>query len=378
MSATASQTLPTTCRALVFHGIGEPLTVETVPVPSALPGSAVVKILAAGVDPSTARILAGHAPGFTFPVPFIPGTKAVGRIAALGPDAVALKLGQLVLIEPFVRARDDPNTQILFGAYEGPTPASKKLFGDNWRNGTYSEYTRAPLENVYALDEKLLGDPSDGGFGYTAHELTAITRHLVAYGGLRGINLQAGETIVIAPATGAFSGAAVEVASAMGARVIAMGRNVSVLKRLATHNPRVHTVELKNNPAVDMAALADLGPIDAYLDLSPVMANGSTHIRSCLLSLKQYGRASLMGVVTDDIALPYAAAVWNNLTIRGQYMYEREDVFKMIKMIETGVLKMGKDVGQEVVGYFPLEDWDAAMKCAGDNAAAGQVVVLTP
>ena len=92
-----------------------------------------------------------------------------------------------------------------------------------WRNSTYANYAKVPLENCFPLDEKLLlGSPSEGGMGYKIEDLAYIPRPLVPYGGLVDIRLTAGETIVIAPATGSFGGAAVEAAIAMGARVCSL------------------------------------------------------------------------------------------------------------------------------------------------------------
>ena len=44
--------LPATCKALVCHEAGKPLNLEDVPTPTADPGSVVVKILAALVEPN--------------------------------------------------------------------------------------------------------------------------------------------------------------------------------------------------------------------------------------------------------------------------------------------------------------------------------------
>lgn len=54
---------------------------------------------------------------------------------------------------------------------------------------------------------------------------------LIAWGGLLDINLRAGQTIVVAPATGRFGTAAVDLALAMSARAMAMGRNMDILGR---------------------------------------------------------------------------------------------------------------------------------------------------
>jgi NADPH-dependent curcumin reductase CurA len=91
----------------------------------------------------------------------------------------------------------------------------------------------------------------------------------VPYGGLRDVNLRAGETVIVAPATGAFSGAAVIVALAMGAKIIAMGRNKEALARIAASSDRVRTMQITGDQAAETAALLERGPIDVFFDISP-------------------------------------------------------------------------------------------------------------
>lgn len=206
-----SQTIPSTSKGLVCNARGQPLSIQSVPTPDAIPGSAVIRVLASLIGPNTRSILSGKISFMQFPTPLIPGQRAVGRVAAVGADATSLQVGQLVIVEPFIRGRDDPDVQILWALSQGPSPASKKLMEDSWLNGTFAEYARVPLENCYALNEtRLLGQPAEGGLGYNLADLTHLSNQIVAYGGLRGIDLKAGETIIIAPATGAYSGAAVE------------------------------------------------------------------------------------------------------------------------------------------------------------------------
>jgi len=303
MSFTASSSLPATCRAIVYTSTDKPVSVETVNMPEAVPGSLIVKILAANLDTSANKIVTGGLWGLEVPSPSIPGTRGVGRVVAMGPDTSSFEIGQLVLLDPFIRARDNPEVSFLWGAgVFGGDPRAKKLSQGPWANGMWAEYVRSPLENCYALDERvLMGSPSNGGLGYTASELTIIARHVVAYGGLRGINLQAGETVIVAPATGNFSGAAVDVASALGARVIAVGRSKKTLEKIAASTPRVSVYELTGDVEEDQAGIQRLGAIDAYIDISPAVANESTHVRSCIGAVRSYGRISL--VSTSQICL---------------------------------------------------------------------------
>jgi D-arabinose 1-dehydrogenase-like Zn-dependent alcohol dehydrogenase len=131
MSDIKSPDLPSTCRGLVCRAVGQPLNIESIPKPDAVPGSVVIKVLAATVDPTMPEVLKGHIPGLTFPTPFIPGARCVGRIVATGPDTTSLQLGQLVMTEPFIRGRDDTDVQILRGLSYGASPASKKLMEDS-------------------------------------------------------------------------------------------------------------------------------------------------------------------------------------------------------------------------------------------------------
>ena len=376
----SSETLPATMKALVVESPGQPLTLKTVPVPPATPGSCVVKTLVVQADDKTPHIIKGI-PGYTFPPNFVPAAHAIGRVAATGPDATTLAVGQLVMLEGFIRARDDPNdVQILWGITAGLTPESLRFMADNWAMGCMAEYVRAPLENCYPLDEqRLCGAPSDGGLGYALEDLLQLPTQLVAMGGLRAIDLKPGERVIVAPATGAFSGAAVQVAVAMGAQVIAMARNRALLERLQQLAPeRVQIVAITGDVEADTAALKQWGPVDAYLDMSPPAASESTHIRSCFPALRKYGRACLMSVIGHDVAVPYALLTWNSLTIRGQFMYEREDARLLIKMAEAGVLKLGREGGIEVVGRFKLEEVEEAFTVAAKNPEVGKLVAIVP
>ncbi len=162
----SSPDLPAQMKALICEETGKPLQLKTVPTPEAIPGSCVVRVIAAIADPHMPKILSGQV-GFTFPKNLCPGGKAIGRVAATGSDTTSLSVGRLVMLESFVRARDDPDVQILWGTFDGPTPASKKFMADNWVAGVYAEYARAPLENCYPLNERVLcGNPDTGGLGY--------------------------------------------------------------------------------------------------------------------------------------------------------------------------------------------------------------------
>ncbi|KAK4120689.1 GroES-like protein [Parathielavia appendiculata] len=377
----SSTTLPATMKALMVDSPSQPLQLKTVPTPSATPGSCIVKILAVEADANTPHILKG-VPGYTFPANFVPAAHAIGRVVTTGPDATVLRPGQLVMLEGFIRPRDDPNEeQILWGLTAGLTPQSLRFMADNWAWGCMAEYARAPLENVYPLDEaRLCGSPAEGGLGYAVENLLHLPTLLVAMGGLRAIDVKPGERVIVAPATGGFSGAAVQVALAIGAQVVAVGRSRESLLKLQGLFPpgRVQIVQVTGDVEKDTVSLKQFGPVDAYVDLSPPEASNSTHLRSCFAALRKYGRACVMNIIGQDVAVQYPLLTWNSLTVRGQFMYEREDARLMIKMAEAGVLRLGEDGGNEVVGRFKLEDVNEAFALAAKNHGVGKLVALVP
>ncbi|KAI1488880.1 NAD(P)-binding protein [Biscogniauxia mediterranea] len=366
-----------TAKSLVVKSIRDPPDVEIVnkPVPVAAQGTAVIEVLASSVGASHQYLVSHEVPGFGIPLPGVFGGCAVGRVVSAGADSTALRPGQLVLADNFIAARDDPDVELLLGLMDGGTAKSKKLAGEVWRDGHWQTHTTVPLENATPLDEDLLL----GKLGYDVAELTYLARLAVAYGAVSTLDIKAGETVIVGPATGQFGGAAVEVASAVGARVIAIGRNVQALARLKATVPRVETVVLTGDAGADAQALRASGPADAFIEFSPhTMTSEPTYIKSALGALRRRGRAAFMGGLGRDVSIPYFQVVLNSLEVKGRWMYTRKELRALIKLVETGVLKIGKPAGHEVSGRFKLEDWEAALDAGAKNSAWGQTVVFTP
>ncbi|TAQ88622.1 hypothetical protein B7494_g3075 [Chlorociboria aeruginascens] len=373
-----STILPPTHKALVLNSLTSPPSVQKLPTPQPTPGSVVVHMLAVNI-PTYAREIYNGTRKYPFPLPLVIGTSGVGRIAAIGSDTTAFTPGQLVLIDSFIRARDDPTSAILMGIHQGNTAGSKTLMHGEWKDATYAEYAKVPLENCYALDEiRLLGGREEGGLGYKIEELADLSTLAVSYGGLADVAVKPGETVIVAPATGRFGSAAVKLAAAMGARVVAMGRNVEILKRLA-ENERVEYVPITGDIEAETAALKEFGPIDIYFDISPAAAATSSHLKSCILSLKHSGRISWMGGIGTDVGVPYGLFMHKDLMLKGKWMYSKENVKELIKMAEVGVLDLRNGAGSTTsIDTFPLENWDNAFTAAADGLGKGGVALFFP
>ncbi|KAF2457567.1 hypothetical protein BDY21DRAFT_303712 [Lineolata rhizophorae] len=367
--------LPSQHRALVFETVEAGFQLKTIPTLQPIPGSAVVRIAAAGVLSYSREIYNGQR-HYEFPKPIVGGFSAVGHVAALGPDAASLRPGQLVYVDCVVRGRDDPSALFLSAIHEGFSDGSRRLMRDVWRDGPMAEFARAPLENCIALDEARLCR----GLGYSPLDLMYMCYLLVPYGGLRDIGLEPGETVVVCPATGGFGGAGVQVAVAMGARVIAMGRNESELARLKEHvtkgtpGANVETVKITGDDDTDTAALQACGTIDAVLDISPPAAAKSTYLKSAIRALRRNGRCSMMGYVMDF--MPGVKVMGSNITLKGKLMYEREDMLQFVKMLESGLFPKGKEFVDTKA--FGLENWKEGFDVAAEYTGVGRSVVFTP
>ncbi|KAJ3712213.1 alcohol dehydrogenase [Lentinula raphanica] len=371
--------LAETHRVLQLTSTREPLQLQVVPTPQPGPGSAIVKVLAASVLSYSEDIYNGKRQ-YPFPTPFVPGASAIGRIVALGPDATTLTVGQLVYLDCTIRGRDNPTEAvILSGIIEGFTESSRKLMHGEWRNSTYAEYTKFPLENCIPLNERrLLGSVDTGGLVYRVGDLMHISRLLVPYGGLDDVGMKPGETVIIAPATGPFGSAAVRVALALGAgRVIAMGRNKTALGQLSSLDNRISTVEITGNEQTETEALRKLGPIDVFFDISPPTAADSTHLKSAVASLRHGGRISLMGGVSEYRSFPYASFMHRNLTMKGTWMFSRQQILSFVKLVESGLLPLDEKSGLSVARSFRLDEWADAFEKAR-VVQSGEVAVIEP
>jgi alcohol dehydrogenase len=354
-------------KAWRLEKLGGRLQLEEVAVPEPRPGSALVKVEATSLVSYIKAYVEGRLPFYNPPPgPFTIGTNAVGTIASIGQGVFGLEVGQRVVVSPHVAARenvDDP-AQILIGLTSAPESASMLA---EWPDGTLAEYALVPVEAA---------TPLDGLDGFDWAELAALSRFIVPYGGLLRGRLQAGETLVVNGATGAFGTAAVLIGVAMGAaRVVAAGRNAAALGEVAkAAGGRVATVALSGDVAGDMKAIRKAAGGGAQIAFD--MVGGATDPRStlaALTSLRRGGRLVIMGSMTVDLPLPYTAVMLNDWEILGQFMYPAAAYRRLLDLVRAGLLDL-RAVRPRV---FPLSALPEAMEAAA-SAGSLEIVVAKP
>ena len=358
-------------KAAVLHEFGMPLSVERVDDPLIGTGEVLVDVVAAPVLSYTNEVLSG-ARQYLLPTPVVPGAGAIGRVRAVGPDATRLQPGNWVFCDPTVRSRDGGSTpDITLQAASARGEGGQKL-QRYFRDGTFAEQVRVPTENaapIGAIDTEEAG------------QWATVATLLIAYGGLLAMDFRPGETLLVSGATGNFGSATVALALAMGARcVVAPGRNQTALDDLRKRfGERVAPVRLTGDGDADTKAMraAAPGPIDTVQDFLPPSVD-ATVARAAILSLRQGGRAVLMGGVGmlggADLALPYPWIMRNLITVRGQWMYNADAIPGLIGLIRGGLL----DLEHWSVTAFPLAAANDAVAHAAANAGPFRLTVIEP
>jgi NADPH:quinone reductase-like Zn-dependent oxidoreductase len=367
---------------LWIESFSEPLKVVPLPVPSVTTGSVVTQVLASPI-PSYARLVHnGTIKVPNFPLPCVPNPNGVGRVHAVGNDAVRVKPGDLVYIDSAIRGRDDPDVMIMSGHIGGQIDASNKLIQGEWRDGTLQKYHKSPLENIYPLDEKRLC----GELGYSTSMLAAIPFYGVAAGAIvEAADVKVAETVVVGASGGVFGGLAVEVALACGANVIALGRSEAKLEAMRAKlgsPPQLSYVVMRGDIETDKAAIRRQTPngrgAEVYNDWAPSELQGSApYMAAAVRVLKRGDRVVLSGGSTDNLPVSYVWIMMQDIQIKGKWMCNKKTLEQVIRMIEQGRLRMGLESGPKLA-EFTLDQHDQATEHASKHGGWRNYTVLVP
>ncbi len=168
----------TIMKAIRVQHIGGPdvLELEEVPTPQPKASEAVVKVNVAGVNSIDGQFRDGR---LRTPLPFIPGQEGAGVVTAIGSQIKALKAGDRV-------------------AWSGTL-------------GSYAEFVATPEEHLVPVPAAISDDQATAAMmhGLTAHYLVTDAH-----------KLKAGETALVHAAAGGVGLMVVQMAHAIGARVI--------------------------------------------------------------------------------------------------------------------------------------------------------------
>ncbi|KAJ7273484.1 hypothetical protein B0H12DRAFT_494373 [Mycena haematopus] len=251
--------LPATMRAIVLEQFGSPeesLQLKNVPTPSPTPGYAIIKVKAFGVNHAEMHMRRGEWAEY---MPII-GIECVGVIVSSLPPTTALG-----------------------PALEWGTPVVTLMGGlGRTINGSYAEYTSAPLTNIVPIPHTLVAKL--GWARLAALPETYATAWTCLF---RNLDLQPGERLLIRGATSSFGAAAVKLALRHGAVVSATSRKAERVKGLEALG--VQDVLLEGT-ALGEKLVSDGRKFDKVLELV-----GNSTLLGSLKLVRRGGRLCLAG-----------------------------------------------------------------------------------
>lgn len=339
--------MASTMKAAVVRRLGQPLTIEELPIPTPGPGEVLVKIAATGVCHTDL-----HAADGDWPVkptaPFIPGHEGAGVVAAVGAGVTRLKEGDAVGIAWLHDA---------CGCCEHCNTGWETLCESQHNsgygvNGSFAEYAIGAADYVGRL-------PRGTDFKTMAPILCA---GVTTYKGLKETEARPGQWVAIS-GIGGLGHVAVQYAKAMGLHVVALDIGEEKLALARSLGAEV-AVDARAPDAVARVLRETGGGAHGVL----VTAVSPPAFAQALQLVRRRGTVSLVGLPPGDFPTPIFDVVLKRITIRGSIVGTRHDLQEAIEFAAEGKVTPH-------IHTRPLEDINAVMAELKAGTVDGRVVI---
>lgn len=347
-------------KAAVLEAFNSPFVIHSNwPEPSCGPNDALVKVAANGVCRSDWHICVGDWAwlGLQPKLPHVIGHEFVGEVAATGAEVKKFRVGDRVVC-PF-----------------------------NFGCGT-CEYCAAGHQNV-CIKGNLAGFSTSGGYGQYANILEADLnlinlpesvpfvdaasmgcRYMTSFHGIVDQAKVTGGEWVAIHGCGGVGLAATQIASALGANVIAVDINDKALD-MARKMGALHIVNAaKSNPVEAIKELTG-GGVNVSVDALGV----ATTCLNSVLSLRKRGRHLQIGLTTQAekgfVSLPVDMIVAMELKIIGTIGMQPRRYSSMLNMVESGKLRPG----EMVTNVYPIEKAFGVIESMSSFGTVGTTVI---
>jgi len=322
-------------RALVVEALAPDFAgcaVRDVPTPSPGPGEALVRVRAASVNFPDLLMTRGEYQ-FKPPLPFTPGLDIAGEVVALGEGVATLKIGDAVV----------------GGA----------------RLGGFAEYAALPAEGLRPKPARL---SFAQGAAYGAAYLTAYVALM------RRAWLEPGEWVLVHGAAGGVGLAAVDMAKALGAKVIAASASDAKLARIQELYAPDAVVNVAGGFREQVKAITGGRGADVIYD--PV---GGDIFDESVRCIAFDGRLLVIGftsgrIPTVSVNMPLIKG-FSVMGVRaGEYGRQfpekgRQNAEAVWRMADEGV------ISPHVHAELPLERWREAFDLLADRKVVGKAVI---
>ena len=321
-------------RALVCKEYGPPesMVIEELDDPVPGNGQILVDVAAAGINFPDVLSIAGKYQVKT-PTPFVPGNEAAGVVSQLGEAVTEFAVGDKVII--------------------------------NTMGGAFAEKCVADVRTTAPLPDDLSFEQGAGfsvTYGTSAHALK------------QSADLQPGETVLVLGAAGGVGITAVEIAKAMGARVIAAASSDEKLE-FAVEAGADETINYSNTPLKEtVKEMTGGNGVDVVYD--PV---GGELADQAFRALAWQGRYLVIGFACGDIP-KFAAniALLKEASIIGVWWgtwAAKNPKLQIQNMMEMAALVADGTLTPRVTESYTLDDYADAFKAITERRARGKVTL---
>lgn len=299
-------------RAVVLREVGDPdnLRIEEWPTPVPGAGEVVVRLRAAAINHRDVWIRHGQYAGIRLPA--ILGSDGTGEVVAAGDAEGRSWLGRDVVIDPSLAWGDDPRAQgSTFHLLGMPT------------EGTYAEFVKVPVANVYAKPAHLTLEEA------AALPLAAVTAYRAL---VTRAALQAEEVVVITGIGGGVALAALTMAVSLGAIAYVTSSSDQKIAMAKQHGAAGGVLYHANDWSRTLRQIIGRQP-DVIID----GAGGDTFSQALDL-VRPGGRIVTYGATRGAApGLEVRRIFWKQLDIYGSTMGTPEDFTGMLQMYATGL-----------------------------------------
>jgi alcohol dehydrogenase len=328
-------------RAVAFYEHGDPEVMQVVedwpePVPS--DNDVVLAVEACSLNRMDILVRRGL-PGVPTPLPRVPGADIAGTVIAQGRAVDSSVVGRRVLVDPMITL---PNGKL--GA-----------LGEN-ANGGLVERIVVPANNLIPIPNSVTFEQAAAlpiAYG-TAYRLL-VTRGRVT----------AGERVVVLGSSGGLGTGAVQIATMLGAEVIAVASSEDKLRRLAQLGAKhlIHARGADYGKAVWQ--LTDKKGAEVIVDTI-----GAETWPTTLRTIAHGGRILVCGATTGFDVPTDLRYIWvREATIVGSDGCTRRDLEELLSLVEQGRLE---PIIDRVIGFDDVGEAEKAME---NRAIFGKIVV---
>jgi propanol-preferring alcohol dehydrogenase len=335
-----------TMKAAVVHALGQPLSIEQVPIPTPGPGEVLLRLVASGVCHTDVHAVEGDWP-VKPSLPFIPGHEGVGDVVALGAGVVGVAVGDRVGV-PWLHSACG-RCEFCMTGREALCPSQRNTGYSV--NGGYAEYMVANADYVGRIPDGM--DP--------ALAAPVLCAGVTTYKGLKETDTRPGQWVVIS-GVGGLGHLGVQYARAMGLRVIAVDvapEKLALAKRLGAELVIDASTE-------DPAEVVQRTVGGAHAAL--VTAVSTRAFDQAIGMLRRGGTCVLVGLPPGDFPTPIFDVVLKRLTVRGSIVGTRADLQEALEFAARGEIEVAFETRR-------LEDVNDVFDALKRGAITGRVVL---